>query len=310
MKILNRLALDCRTSYRKIGIEVGLTTKSVKARVDKMMSGGIIQSFFVKVSPEVAGYSKLLAIAVRQSGNKAPDDIASRLNLLGDSCFKVKCIGGIVVFGLLVRKEAEEKVGLLLDAVKPALVESTSVASPYSHVDLTRIDYKIIKCLISNPRMEISDIARTTAISEKTVSRRLERMRQNRVLEFSVICDPSAMGGYIMVHIGVNVEKSYYRQVLERIHAELQEYFILSSAMLNQDDTISLLLMSENVFTIDAIMTRVESYQGVKRADVSFPTYLEHDQRAILKGIDAKLAGEGALAAAPPARPHKPHVKR
>ena len=37
LKILNLLASNGRLSYRSIGLAVGLTTKSVKSRVDRML---------------------------------------------------------------------------------------------------------------------------------------------------------------------------------------------------------------------------------------------------------------------------------
>ncbi len=42
LTILSTLAKNCRTSYSSIGSEVGLTSKSVKARVKKMLHHGVI----------------------------------------------------------------------------------------------------------------------------------------------------------------------------------------------------------------------------------------------------------------------------
>ena len=43
--ILRVLINDCRASYRKIGFSVGLTTNSVKTRISKLVSNGIIRQF-------------------------------------------------------------------------------------------------------------------------------------------------------------------------------------------------------------------------------------------------------------------------
>ena len=40
LTILPTLARDCRTSYTSIGSQIGLTAKSVKARVKKMVDSG------------------------------------------------------------------------------------------------------------------------------------------------------------------------------------------------------------------------------------------------------------------------------
>jgi DNA-binding Lrp family transcriptional regulator len=53
LKILNMLARNGRLSYRSIGVAIGLTTKSVKTRVDKMLSSGVIDRFLAVVNPAI-----------------------------------------------------------------------------------------------------------------------------------------------------------------------------------------------------------------------------------------------------------------
>ena len=53
LKILNTLARNGRLSYRSIGVAIGLTTKSVKSRVDKMFSSGVIDRFLAIVNPSI-----------------------------------------------------------------------------------------------------------------------------------------------------------------------------------------------------------------------------------------------------------------
>ena len=56
LKIISILSKDCRESFMSIGSSVGLTSKSVKARVDAMKSTGVIEKFVVKVNPQALGY--------------------------------------------------------------------------------------------------------------------------------------------------------------------------------------------------------------------------------------------------------------
>jgi Lrp/AsnC family transcriptional regulator, leucine-responsive regulatory protein len=53
LKILNMLARNGRLSYLSIGVAIGLTTKSVKSRVDKMFSSGVIDRFLAVVNPSI-----------------------------------------------------------------------------------------------------------------------------------------------------------------------------------------------------------------------------------------------------------------
>jgi DNA-binding Lrp family transcriptional regulator len=114
--------------------------------------------------------------------------------------------------------------------LKPATVVRISVAElSVASTDLSETDLRIIKCLLlSGARIEISDIAKEVGISEKTTTRRLNRMKESRLLDFSLQCSPAAMIGYIQFVIPITVAKSHYHNVLERMYSEFQANILYS----------------------------------------------------------------------------------
>jgi DNA-binding Lrp family transcriptional regulator len=56
LTILSTLARNSRSSYNSIGSEVDLTSKSVKARVKKMIHQRVIEKFVVRVNPAAFGF--------------------------------------------------------------------------------------------------------------------------------------------------------------------------------------------------------------------------------------------------------------
>lgn len=87
MKILNVLTRNSRVSYNTLGKEIGLTAKSVKARVKKMQSGGIFGNFIARVNPSVLGYSKFWLVYVKKS-KRDEKHIQQNLRLLGDILYR------------------------------------------------------------------------------------------------------------------------------------------------------------------------------------------------------------------------------
>ena len=175
---------DGRIPYRNIASVVGITPNAVKTRVNKLISQGMIQSFVVRVNPVIFGYEKECILTMRRINKKIKeDDILNRLNLLGDVFVYAKQLGGAFIFVLAVKAGAEEKIGLLIDLLKPAIVETRFVDQKPVSMNVNISDLKIIKCLLSNARMEIADIAREASVSSKTVTRRIEKMQQNHILE-------------------------------------------------------------------------------------------------------------------------------
>jgi DNA-binding Lrp family transcriptional regulator len=291
MKILNSLSRNCRVSYSSLGNEIGLTAKSVKARVEKMQSSGVIDSFIIKVNPLVLGYSKFCLLIVRNS--KADQKHIERsLSLLGDIFERVYGLGNLSIFLLAVKKEAEEKLELLVDVIgQDLLIQSQTIAFPNVREQPTYADFKIMKCLLADPRMEISDIAEKISMSTKTVSRRLEKMIQNHVLDFTVHGDPTAIRGYIVSVVSANIDKGSYGKVLEKSYADLKDsfFFYSYSPALTQQDVIYWVFCSKDVFALDSVMKRIESYPGVRKVDVFIPISIEYHKEVIIKGIERKL---------------------
>ena len=217
LKILNLLARNGRISYRSVGLTVGLTTKSVKSRVDKLLAAKVIEKFLVKVNPSVLGYEKTWAFALRK--NELNRDLVDRINLVGDIKYQFEVMGGVIGFDLAIKEGTEEKIDLLFSSLKSALLGLIQSRCRIVAQKLSQTDYAIMKQLIRNPRMEIGDIATATAISPKTVRRRLEKMIANHVLEFSIQPNPEAMKGSIVFFLDVKVKsRNFHEQVLQRIY--------------------------------------------------------------------------------------------
>jgi hypothetical protein len=54
-------------------------------------------------------------------------------------------------------------------------------------------------------------------------------MKEGRVLEFSIQCDPASMIGYVQFAILMSVEKPHYRSVYEHMYREFLEKHPVSS---------------------------------------------------------------------------------
>jgi DNA-binding Lrp family transcriptional regulator len=290
LKILNMLARNGRLSYRSIGTTISLTTKSVKSRVDKMISSGVIDRFLTVVNPSIFGYSKTYTIALRKA--KMNKELLERVDLVGVIGYRFEVLGGVMGLGIGIKEEDEDRIQILLDSLRPAivgLIESHNYEVPHH---LIKTDYSIIKELIKKPRKEVLDLAKAIAISPKTIRNRMEKMTKSRVLEFSININPSAMKGQIVFFLSVRAERQFYPKLLERIFSELHDNIILSFNLANQVNAIGVNLAIDDVFKIEGIRSRIESLEGVQEANVFFPIKLECPQEWIIRAIDYKLRKE------------------
>src|SRR5919198_1369768 len=208
LTILRTLARDCRTSYSSIGSQIGLTSKSVKARVKNMVRSGVIEKFIVRVNPAAFGYRTAIVL-IRTNNGITKDDVIQRVKEFGNLAYHVHHMGRTSVAALIIKKPLDDNViQSLNERLKPATVINIAVTelSVGATSNLSETDLRIIKCmLVSGARTEISDIAREVGISEKTTTRRLDRMKEGRLLDFSIQCNPAAMIGYIQFAIPIIV---------------------------------------------------------------------------------------------------------
>jgi DNA-binding Lrp family transcriptional regulator len=271
LKIIKLLSRDCRTPFRNVASSVGITPNAVKTRVIKMISNGIIQNI-VRVNPVIFGYESecILIIRYHNNGLNKEEDIIKKLNLVGDIFAYITSLERAAIALMVVKVGTEDKIELITDLLKPAVVESRFIRLKPVSMKITISDLRIIKCLLSDARMEIADIAKQTSISSRTVTRRLEKMQQKHILmNFTILKDVSSMQliGYIEFIVLINVDRSLHQYILERIHHELNEYLLV---IMNPDqmEIILAAFSCPNIPTVDSILTTIESYNGVRRIEL------------------------------------------
>ncbi len=291
LTILSTLARSCRSSYSSIGSEVGLTSKSVKARVKKMIHQGVIEKFVVRVNPGAFGF-KIAIVLVKTSNGITKDDVIKRVKQLGDLAYQVHHMGRTCVAALIIEKPLDDVFIQSLDHhLKPATVVSLTVLERHVvPINISETDLRILKCLLfSGARTEISDIAMEVGISEKTTTRRLNRMTEANILDFSIQCSPSVMIGYIQFAIPIITTKFHRRSVLERMYSEFQTNILYSPSVIDSEDRLTFVLFSENVFSVDSVLAKVSSFEGVKSADVYILTKWQYHDDWIMKEINNRI---------------------
>jgi DNA-binding Lrp family transcriptional regulator len=121
--------------------------------------------------------------------------------------------------------------------------------------------------------MQVKDITKETSLSSKTVARRLEKMRENHFLEFSILTNLSSMQliGYIEFAILINIDASHYRNIVEGIYGELQEYLLFIPNGYEKE-VIFAVFFCANIPKVNSVLRTLESYDGVNKVEVFIPT--------------------------------------
>src|SRR5919198_1403233 len=143
--------------------------------------------------------------------------IIEHLNRLGDIIADIEVLGGVSIFRVAIREannsditrkdnDDSHAISLFLDTnliEKAILARNTGSFQTYAHRRrqqsyLTPTYLKIIRCLVLNPQIGLADIAGSVSVSTRTSNRILNKLKDEGVVRFSVICNPAAMKGLVV----------------------------------------------------------------------------------------------------------------
>ena len=298
LHIVRLLGRDSRTPYKSIASAVGITTSAAKRRVNKMVSNSVIQRFVALINPVIFGYEKLCVLVVKDIDKTIKEqDLLKKISLLGNVFAYTEQLEGAYIFGLYTKDIDQDKIGTLTDLLKPVKVEALFAAiRPPLPMKILSSDMEIMKCLLSDARISVEDTAKETSLSTKTVTRRLEKMRENHVLQFTISRNLSSLRltGYIEFNVLINVEIPRYQSILERIHRELEEYLLLTPNWY-QREVIIVVFFCANISTAKLILKRLESYDGVINVESFISTSQSYYLDWLQNEIDKRMINEKYL---------------
>jgi len=265
MKILNLLLDNCRESDRQIGKNIGITGSAVKSRIKKMEKNGVIEKYTLKIEPPILGYNLFYFVVTGQN----QEDILEQARLIGEPYVVVPCVGGITVCGIVVKENIQQKIELAKKLMKDVRVlsifQAENVGVP---TNLTRTDLEIIEKLIKDPQTKIEDLAKSTKLSTKTVTRALEKFQKDDAILFTLVYDPVKLSGYIPYAILVGV-KDNLEETLVKLEKKFSKSFLQKPFLAKNQ--IVIFMYSDDIFKLDYLTQKVRETDGVLTADLFIP---------------------------------------
>ncbi len=73
----------------------------------------------------------------------------------------------------------------------------------------------------------------------------------------------------------INIQASYHQNIIEKLYSQLQEYLLIVPDIY-QKGVIFAVFLCANIPTVDSILERLESYDGVNKVEVFITTCLRH----------------------------------
>ncbi len=213
-KILYQLDIDSRQSDSEIGKKVGLSKQTVNYRIMRLIKEGYIARFATVIDTYKLGFSKYkLFIALENANKETIAKIIDHLKKHNKTEWIANCTGKWdVIVGYIVKDVYEfEKAVKELDEHFSQFISSREAIislgvphwrkeyildnkEPYPVVfqggkkgdfKIDNTDEEIIKILVNNARMPITEIARRLKTSARIVDYRIKNLKHNKIILMS-----------------------------------------------------------------------------------------------------------------------------
>lgn len=120
---------------------------------------------------------------------------------------------------------------------------------------IDKTDHQIVQQLMQDGRMSCADIARSLGdISERAVRYRIERLRQEKIIQISAIVNPASLGYAVIADVLLEVEPGSIDEVARRL-AQYECVSYVSCSIGDKD--ISIQLVAKNNSEVYAFVTEV-----------------------------------------------------
>jgi DNA-binding Lrp family transcriptional regulator len=181
-QLLVALYGNARQSYQSLGRRVSLSAHSVRDRLNRLKSKGILQGFMLSIDSSVFDCNDLLLFF--------HDDFSRKTILKAftapDVSWVVWKMDGQMIVRLWTKNEREASDNLVkILGVRPsvqALTPRKKRGTPVSIMDLSIMD-----ALVDDPKVSFDEIIKSTRLSPKTVRKHLNRLLETKTISVDPI---------------------------------------------------------------------------------------------------------------------------
>jgi len=209
--VLAKLLLaNSRLPYRSLAEMLGLSVNAVHRRIKSLRESGVIEAFTAKISLSALGAISVLVFG--ESHTHLTEAVLQRLGANRWVYWVAAGGGNFLLVGIYLREISELQEAVAFVQREAAMPEPTvgivhqEAPSPAKRTpetkgraDLRPLDFRIIHALRRDSRRPLSDVAEELGVSAKTVRRRLSRMMEKGLIEFSMRWFPHSSNDIITV---------------------------------------------------------------------------------------------------------------
>ncbi|MFW9960794.1 MAG: winged helix-turn-helix transcriptional regulator [Candidatus Thorarchaeota archaeon] len=177
------IALDknCRLSYQALAENFGITATAVRKRFDRLVTTGVIEEFSIVLMPAMMGSEYLLAL-IHTNGLEDEEEfiqvIGSNLNVIQVGQLLTGVGRLYFVHCEYVGAEGLHNLGVFLRTLENVteIELHTTLIDRGKLFEIKKMHLRVLRCLLEDARMQVSDISERTGLAARRVSRAIQEL--------------------------------------------------------------------------------------------------------------------------------------
>ncbi len=186
------IALDnnCRLSYQTMAENFGISATAVRKRFDRLVATGVIEEFSIVLKPAMMGSDYLIAL-IHTDGLENEEEF---IRMMGSNLNVIQ-VGQLVTgVGRLyfvhceyIGAEGLHNLGLFLRAIENVtdIELHTTLVERGKKFDIKKLHLRVLRCLLEDARMQVSEISERTGLTARRVSRAIQELLDSDAFWFA-----------------------------------------------------------------------------------------------------------------------------
>jgi DNA-binding Lrp family transcriptional regulator len=262
---------DSRAPYHELASRLGLSINAVHKRIGILTRLGIIRAF--TVHPSLISLGSVTVWIYGGSEAEHPGDLHKALSVNDRTYWVANSGGGFIYVGGYLRDISEldeyvdfvKRVGVIGD---PTVGIIPALGRPPKE-RLRPLDYQILAAMAKDSRKAVTDVAAEVKASAKTVHRRLERMVENKLVEFTIEWYPDKSNDIVSL-CQVEVTQRFDRQeVRNTLRKNFPQNILVEMPFSNLPNMLMAFMWTNSMKEMEDIRERIGTLEGVKSVSLN-----------------------------------------
>ncbi len=258
---------NSRTPYHELAAKLGLSINAVHKRIGALTDSGIIRAF--TAHPSLVSLGAVVVWIYGRSEAAHPSEIRLRMKTDSRTYWVANSGGGYVYVGGYLKdlSELDEYVAFVKsqgEVNDPTIGIMPQMSRRFPNDQLSPIDYQILNSLRKDSRKPASEVAKEVNASAKTVHRRLERMTEKALVDFSIDWYPDASNDIVsLCHVEIS-QKVDRQSVRELLGHKFSQNILVDVLFSNLPNLLILFLWTNSMKQMEDLRESIGKAEGVK----------------------------------------------